>query len=91
MDFPSLVREIEQLPTVQAGVVDLLVRLRNAIELANQEAVVDKDYLTWLCGQLDSHAAVLGDAVVARTPAEEPHEVRAAQLQRQADQPNDRG
>lgn len=91
LDFPSLAREIEQLPTVQAGVVDLLVRLRNALELANQSDVVDKDYIAWLCGQLDSNAAILGDAVVARTPAEAPHEERAAQLQRQADQPSDRG
>lgn len=91
LDFPSLTREVEEQPTVQAGLITVLVRVRNAIELALSVDPIDREYLTWLAGQLDSNSAVLADAVLARTPAEAPHEQRAMEVQRQADQPNAEG
>lgn len=102
MDFPALVKEIQSLPTVEAGIVTLMVRLRNAIEQAAPVASRAPGATTsddeqspnqWLAGQMDAYSALLADAVVASTPAAEPSAQHAAQVQRQADQgqPNANG
>jgi hypothetical protein len=87
LDFPSLARDIQAMPTVEAGIVMAWVRVRNAIELATQVEPADREYLLWLVGQMDANSAAIADAIVARTPAEAPSRERAAQVQRQADQP----
>lgn len=85
LDFPTLVSEVQVMPTVQAGLITVLTRVRNAIELAVQTDKPDVEYLRWLCGQLDSNSALLSDAVITDTPCQELHEERAARIQRQAD------
>lgn len=85
LDFPTLTREVQEMPTVQAGLIMILARVRNAIELAAQTDRPDPTYLRWLAGQLDVHAPLLADAVIEATPAAAGHEQRAAMVQREVD------
>lgn len=76
-DFPSLTREVQEMPTVQAGLIVILARVRNAIELAAQTDHPDPAYLRWLATQLDVHSPLLADAVIDATPAQDAHAARA--------------
>ena len=79
LDFGQLVREVGNMPTVQAGIILALGRVRNGLEAFRD--VEDWDGISELLHDLDTHSAELADAIVVRTPAQAGHEQRAAQIQ----------
>lgn len=81
LDFGELTREIGAMPTVQAGLILALARIRNAMEAFVETE--DLDGLRDLLTELDANSAVLADAVLERTPAQAAHEQRAARVQQE--------
>ena len=81
LDFGELTREIGAMPTVQAGLILALARVRNAMEALVETE--DLDGLRELLAELDANSAVLADAVLDRTPAQAAHEQRAARVQQE--------
>lgn len=79
LDFDQLIRDVATMPTVQAGIILALGRVRNSLEacrdLENWEGVSE------VLHDLDLSSARLADAIVERTPAQAAHELRAAVLQ----------
>lgn len=83
LDFTSLTQDVEEMPTVQAGIIIVLGRVRNTLELLT--AAGDLDGIRGVLRELDANSAVLADAIVDRTPAQAPHEERAARIAQEAD------
>ena len=81
LDFGALTREIAAMPTVQAGLILAMARIRNAMEAFVETE--DLDGLRDLLTELDANSAVLADAVLERTPAQAAHERRAARVQQE--------
>jgi len=81
MDFGQLVRDVANMPTVQAGIILALGRVRNGMEAFVETE--DLDGMRELLHDLDMNSAVLADAIVERTPAQAAHEQRAAKIQQQ--------
>lgn len=79
LDFGVLVRDVGSMPTVQAGIILALGRIRNGLEAFRD--VEDWDGVTEILRDLDVNSAVLADAIVERTPAQAGHEARAAAVQ----------
>jgi len=80
VNFPALVAEAEQMPTVQAGLITVLTRVRNEIErLAQLDP--NQSELQQLAQMLDLNSPLLADAIIQNTPAQVPHEQRARQVQ----------
>lgn len=84
LDFPTLAREVQEMPTVQAGLIVVLTRIRQALELVTQSDRPDATYLRWLARQIDDYAPELADACIESTPAQNPHEARAEYEQKLA-------
>ena len=85
LDFDALIREVDSMPTVHAGALLALARVRNELEAF--VATEDLDGVAETLRALDANSARLVDAIVDQTPAQAPHEARAAQVQSKA--PND--
>lgn len=81
LDFGELTREIGAMPTVQAGLILAMARVRNAMEAFVETE--DLDGLRELLAELDANSAVLADAVLDRTPAQAAHEQRAVRVQQE--------
>lgn len=79
LDFGQLVRDVTAMPTVPAGLILALGRLRNEMEAFL--STEDLDGMAELLRDLDANSAVLADAVIESTPAQEGHEGRAAWVQ----------
>lgn len=80
LDFEELITECTAMPTVQAGAVLALVRLRN--ELVGFVGTEDLEGITDLLNDLDGCTARLADAILETTPtAVAAHEARARRVQ----------
>lgn len=77
----KLQHEITKAPTVQAGLINLLVHVRWEIEAHAS----DERKMRELAHALDEQCAELSDAVILGTPAQAPSEERAAAIQAEAD------
>lgn len=75
-------QELVDTPTVQAGLINLLVWIRHQIEAS----AADQDRMLDLAQALDDQCAVLADEIIQNTPAEAPHADRAAQIQAEANE-----
>ena len=81
LDFQQLVLDVAKMPTVQAGIILALGRIRNEMEAF--VAAENLEGMAELLRDLDAHSPELADAIVERTPAQAAHEQRAAAIQEQ--------
>ncbi len=80
-NLEKLLQQIDDAPTVQAGLIVLLTNIRHRIEAEpdSEEAMVE------LAKFIDDNSPVLADAVINNTPAQAAHEERAAVVEEEAD------
>lgn len=83
-EFKSIQSELRMAPTVEAGLINLLVRVRWQIEAH----AGDEEKMRELAHTLDTQSAELADAVLKNTPAETASIERAASIQAEADTEN---
>ena len=82
MNIDAAVAEAEQMPTVQAGLIIVLTRIRHEIERLAQFDP-NQEGLRELARQIDTNSPLLADAIIQGTPAQAPHEERARLVQQQ--------
>lgn len=80
-EFTALQETLDEAPTVQSGLIDLIVKIRWQIE----KHASSEDKMRELARVLDDQCALLADAVLRNTPAEAAHAQRAEQIQAEAD------
>lgn len=83
LDFAEVLRQVRSMPTIQAGYVQAEARIRNELEAFVRTG--DLDGMAELLRDWDANSATLADAIVERTPAQAPHEERAAAIQAEDD------
>jgi hypothetical protein len=80
VNVAAVVAETEQMPTVQAGLIVVLTRVRHEVERLAQ-VDPNQDGLRELAQWIDENSPALADAIIQNTPAQVAHEQRARLVQ----------